>query len=150
GNSIYSPNLYACYYNHFERPSVDTVVQMYNTMFKNIFPGDVASKANYIGLCMPNKTHEIYPGGSIHVPINVIDMNGSLTYEILTVIPVEKRNFLKKLNWWFLDYQGSFIIKGKKKCNTVNLTIHTTDVTTLNNESILLFGIFHNRKRLLR
>ena len=141
GNSIYSPNLYNCYYKHFEKPLADKVVQMYNAMFRNIFPGDVASKADYIGLCTPNKTHEIYPGGSMHVPINVTDQNGSLTYEILTVIPVEKGKFLKKLNWWFLDYQGSFIIKRKKNCATVNLTIHTTDVATLDKESLLLFSI---------
>ena len=147
GNSIYSPNLYGCYYDHPKtRPKHDMVVKMYNAMFRNIFPGDVASKADYIGLCTPNKTHEIYPGGSMHVPINVADQNGSLTYEILTVIPVEKGNFLKKLNWWFSDYQGSFIIKGKKHCTTVNLTIHTTDVATLNNESMLLFSISQQDK----
>ena len=147
GNSIYSPNLYGCYYDKFSpSPNDSMFIEMYNTMFKNIFPGDVASKANYIGLCMPNKTHDIYPGGSIHVPVNVTDINGSLTYEVLTVIPVEKGNYLKKLNWSFLEYQGSFIIKGKKKCNTVNLTIHTTDVTTLDTESILLFGISQQKK----
>uniref|UniRef100_A0A1X7T6J8 Uncharacterized protein n=2 Tax=Amphimedon queenslandica TaxID=400682 RepID=A0A1X7T6J8_AMPQE len=146
GNSIYSPNLYGCYYRNFERPKPDMVVKMYNTMFKNIFPGDVASKANYIGLCTPNKMHEIYPGGSIHVPINVTDQNGSLTYEILTVIPVEKGNFLKKLDWWFSDYQGSFVIKGKKNYTTVNLTIHTTDVATLDQESMLLFSISQKNK----
>ena len=147
GNSIYSPNLYGCYYDHSKtRPKHDKVVKMYNAMFRNIFSGDVASEADYIGLCMPNKTHEIYPGGLMHVQINVTDKNGSLTYEILTVIPVEKGNFLKKLNWWFSDYQGSFIIKGKKNCTTVNLTIHTTDVATLNKESLLLFSISQKNK----
>ena len=142
GNSIYSTNLYYCYHMNFmKKVKHDMAVKMYNKMFKGILPTDISSNAKYIKHCVARNMHEIYPGGSIHVPVNVTDQNDSLTYGILTVIPVEKGNFLKKLNWWFSDYQGSFIIKGKNNCTTVNLTIHTTDVTTLNKESMLLFSI---------
>uniref|UniRef100_A0A1X7TKK9 Uncharacterized protein n=1 Tax=Amphimedon queenslandica TaxID=400682 RepID=A0A1X7TKK9_AMPQE len=141
GNSIYSPNLYECYCEKFKRPDTVMFVKMYHAMFKNILQADIASKAKYINLCMEKNMHEIHPGGSIHIPINVTDQNGSLTFAVVTVTPVEKGNFLKKLNWWFLDYQGSFVIKGKNNCTTVNLTIHTTDVATLNKESMLLLSI---------
>ena len=143
GNSIYSTNLYDCYYIKFKRPDSGMFVKMYHAMFKNILQADIASNAKYIKLCMEKNMHAIYPGGSIHIPVNVTDQNGSLTYAMVTAIPVEKGNFLKKLNWWFLDNQGSFIIKGKKNCTTVNLTIHTTDVATLDKESLLLLSISH-------
>ncbi|XP_019859158.1 PREDICTED: uncharacterized protein LOC109587361 [Amphimedon queenslandica] len=142
GNSVYSTNLFDCYNKDSVKLHHGTLVKMYHAIFKNIFPSDIASNAKSMHRCMnKDDLHEIYPGGSIHIPLNVVDLNGSLTYGILTVIPVEKVNFFKKLNWWFSDYQGSFIIKGKKNCTTVNLTIHTTDVTTLNNESLLLLSI---------
>ena len=142
GNSIYSPNLYHCYYIHFPFPKHFIIVKMYNAMLKNIFPGDVASEAKSMHLCMDNTMLlEIFPGKTIQIQINVTDQNGSLTYKTVTVIPVEKGNFLKKLKWHFSNYQGPFIIKGKKNCTTVYLTIHTTDVTTLDKESILQFSM---------
>ena len=142
GNSIYSPNLYDCYFRRFQFPKHAMIVKMYNAMFKNIFPGDVASEAKSMHLCMNNTTPlEIFPGASIRIPINVTDRNGSLTYKIVTVLPVEKGNFLKKLNWSFSDYQGPFIIKGTENGTTVYLKILTTDVTTLDKESILQFSM---------
>uniref|UniRef100_A0A1X7T668 Uncharacterized protein n=1 Tax=Amphimedon queenslandica TaxID=400682 RepID=A0A1X7T668_AMPQE len=142
GNSIYSPNLYECYFKKFSFPKHGVIVKMYNTMFKNIFPGDVASKAKSMHLCMNNTIPlEIFPGSSIRIPVNVTDRNGSLTYKIVTVLAVEKGNFLKKLNWNFSNYQGPFIIKGTKNCTTVYLKIQTTDVTTLDKESILQFSM---------
>uniref|UniRef100_A0A1X7TK62 Uncharacterized protein n=1 Tax=Amphimedon queenslandica TaxID=400682 RepID=A0A1X7TK62_AMPQE len=149
GNSIYSPTLYGCDWEEiFPRPHDNVVIEMYNTMFKNVLPGDIASDAKYLDFCEGKTTgmHEIHPGGSIHVPIRVIDPNQSMTHEILTVIPVEKGNFLKKINWWYSDYQGSFVIKGKNNCTTLNLTIHTTDVATLDKESMLLFSVSRRNK----
>uniref|UniRef100_A0A1X7V208 Uncharacterized protein n=1 Tax=Amphimedon queenslandica TaxID=400682 RepID=A0A1X7V208_AMPQE len=139
GNSIYSQNLYECYFKKFSFPKHTMIVKMYNAMFRNILPGDVASEPKSMQLCMNKTVLEIYPGGSMLIPINVVDQNGSLTYAVITVIPVEKG---KKLNRWILDSQGSFIVKlvkGTKKCTTINLTIHTTDVTTLNKETTLQF-----------
>ena len=141
GNSIYSTNLYNCNMKYFDLRG--KMSKVYTTMFKNISSTDVSSLAKCIQFCnekMPGK-YEIYPGGSVHIPVTVRDQNQSLTYDILTIIPVAKGNFLKKLNWWFSNYQGSFVIKGKENCTTINLTIHTTDVTTLNYWSMLLLSI---------
>ena len=140
GNSVYSPNLYHCYYIRLKkRLTLHMATKMYKVMFKNIFPGDIASEPKSMKLITSKSKYEIYPGMSMHIPIVVTDINHKLTYGIVTVIPVDF--LLKKLNWWFSDYQGSFIIKGKKNSAAVTLTIHTTDVTTLDKESTLQFTL---------
>ena len=48
---------------------------------------------------------------------------------------------MKKLDWQFSKDQGSTVIEGKDRCTMINLTIHTTDKSTLNKLSMLLFTI---------
>ena len=90
--------------------------------------------------------YRIYPGGTVHVPISVRDYNNSSTYEVVTVIVVEQSSVLKKVNWWFSNYQGTFAIKGMNSCSIVNLTVHTNDRSSLGKSALFLFTIAEENK----
>ena len=61
---------------------------MYNVMFRNILPGDIGFEPKFKQLRTNKTKYEIYPGVSVHIPINVTDINGKLTNGIVTVISV--------------------------------------------------------------
>uniref|UniRef100_A0A1X7UM81 Uncharacterized protein n=1 Tax=Amphimedon queenslandica TaxID=400682 RepID=A0A1X7UM81_AMPQE len=79
------------------------------------------------------------------MPVSIHDYNNSLTYDTVTLIPVGSVE-MQKLNWKFSTGQGSIVIKGSKNCTMMNLTIHTTDKSTFNKSSMLLFTITEQNK----
>ena len=135
GNAVYSTRLYNC---SIEISNINQE-DFYKEIFKNTVQGDVSSDAFTIFFCNNEKLYHAYPGGSVHIPVSVQDVIGNPTYAVMTVMPSERKNVLKKLNWQFSDFQGSFIINGKNVCTIINLTIHTMDTSTLDKTSLLLF-----------
>ena len=131
GNAVYYDQLYNCSINVNQ-------TKFYNKIF-NASQGDVCSGATTISFCNNRKHYQTYPGGTLHIPVSVKDANGTPTYAVMSVAATERKNFLKKVNWWFSDNQESFIITGRNSCTTINLTIHTTDTKTLDKTSLLLF-----------
>uniref|UniRef100_A0A1X7UHT9 Uncharacterized protein n=1 Tax=Amphimedon queenslandica TaxID=400682 RepID=A0A1X7UHT9_AMPQE len=144
GDAIFSSNLYDCTVAGVDNAS--QINNFYWKIFKNISPNDISSFASFLNFCNASRFRNIYyPGTSVQIPVNVLDRNGSFTYDILTVIPVGKKR-MKKLDWQFSKDQGSTVIKGKDRCTMINLTIHTTDKSTFNKPSILIFTISGQNK----
>ena len=144
GNAIYSTRLYRCFSaNNY----VKNWTEFYNTIIHNASsPTDISSFAEEIVVCNGIYDYRIYPGGTVHVPISVRDYNNSSTYEVVTVIVVEQSSVLKKVNWWFSNYQGTFAIKGMNSCSIVNLTVHTNDRSSLGKSALFLFTIAEENK----
>ena len=140
GNAIYSTKLYDC--SIIQGTFIENLTQYYSTIFNNTPLTDISSVAKKISFCTSEEKHEVYPGGTIHIPIKVSDYRNSPTF---AVIIVEESNF-KKVNWWFSDHQDTFVIKGKKNCTILNLTVHASDSSTLNKSSLFLFIITEQNK----
>ena len=144
GDAIYSTNLYNC-----TVAGVDNLSQInifYWKIFNNISQSDISSYASFLNFYNETRLRNgLYPGALAHIPVNILDRNGSFTYDILTVIPVGNKK-MKKLDWKFSKDQGSTVIKGKDRCTIINLTIHTTDKSTFYKSSILLFTISAQNK----
>ena len=133
GKAVYNDQLYTCYI------SVNQT-KFYKEIF-NVSQGDVCSGPALISFCNNRKHYQTYPGGTLHIPVSVKDRNGTPTYSVMSVAATERKNFLRKVNWWFSGNQESFIITGRNSCTTINLTIHTTDRKTLDKTSLLLFSM---------
>ena len=133
GNAVYYDQLYDCYI------SVNQT-KFYKEIF-NASQGDVCSGPALISFCNNKKHYQTYPGGTLHIPVSAKDRNGTQTYSVMSVAATERKNFLRKVNWWFSGNQESFIINGRNSCTTINLTIHTTDKKTLDKTSLLLFSV---------
>ena len=145
GDAIYSSNLYNCSIAGERNES--SRQKFYWKIFKNLSPKDISSKAVSVYFCN-NETGfkaQLYPGASLHIPVSVYDSNNTLTYDTVTVIPVESVE-MQKLDWQFSTGQGSMVIKGRDNCTMMNLTILTTDKSTFNKSAMLLFTITEQDK----
>ena len=144
GNAIYSTKLYKC--SIIKGKYVRNLTHYYSTIIKNASSLDISSVAEKISFCNSEDTYEVYPGGTIQIPISVYDYSNTSTFEIVTVIIVEESNVLKKANWWLSDNQNTFVVKGKENCTVASLTVHTSDTSTLNKSSLFLFTISEKSK----
>ena len=136
GNAIYSTKLYEC--SIIKGHIMNNLTDYYNTIINYAPVPDISSVAEKIFFCNPKEKYEVYPGGTIRIPISVYDHSNSPTF---AVIIVEEQNDVRKINWWFSDNHDTFVIKGKKNCTVVNLTVHTSDASTLNKSGLILFTV---------
>ena len=130
GTNIYSVTLYRCYLRNGSMEKIGMKeFDMYKHIFKGIPSSSISSLAHSIHLCNATTHYNTYPGKTLHIPVKVLDHNGSPTYAVVTVAAFEKSNNLKPVKWWFSDNQESTIVKGTGKCTILNLTIHAQKVS---------------------
>ena len=140
GANIFSTKLNSCY---LRNGSMETK-NMYKHIFKGIPSSSISSLAHSIHLCNATTHYNTCPGKTLHIPVKVLDYNGSATYAVVTVAAFEKSN-LKPVKWWLSDNQESTIVKGTGKCTTLNLTIHAQKVSP-DDWTLLLITISERNK----
>ena len=138
GNAIYSTRLYEC--SIIKGTFVENLTHYYSTIIKNASLTDISSVAEKISFCNPEQKYEVYPGGTIHIPISVYDYNNSPTFAVIIVEESDSR----KVNWWFSDSYDTFVIK--KNCTVINLKVNASDVSTRSKSSLFLFTITEENK----